>query len=745
MKTATGVRRCAFVSWVAIGLLAVAAPTAVGEQAEAEAERDIEEVLVTARKREESLLEIPESVVAISGDDIDRQGLKGLEDIGFQVPNLNLSTRLDGFPNVSIRGLGAFGNTQGAGFYLDDVQVFSDASSRFGDLERIEILKGPQGTLYGGSNIGGAIKFVSARPDADERFGRVKATLGDQGIVDVEGSLNTPLANGWGLRVFGFSVTNDGYLTNPNSSRVNGQTGDNDPDVGASEEWGYRILLAGAVNDCVSLFTSIRWNEFEGPNNTWVRELDTTLDHPNTVDTTTNPRHERRTRSAMFELTWALEAVDVVWVGSHTKTASDRYSDLDISPEYLLDLFRPEEMEVITQEVRVASSGDGSLEWLGGVYYSRYDESMDADLIWFNSSVTEDGLFTGPLACATGVGTCSGVWAGETIGLGEETRTVLTGFEQRHRQKNHFGAFANATYGVDQWELSAGLRFDQWSNDTENYDTAILGDDSGTEILPRVSASYYLDDDSMVYATVARGYEPGGFNLTNFEGESELFGFDPEEATSMEVGWKGRLADGAATASVAAFYIDYRSRQIEYQATGAGGGVIEGIINLGDSTQWGVEGNVEVRVNDQLTLSAAGGRVNAKWDSGVAVEGVDLGGTRPPVVPDLSWNLGLDYRAPMAGNVDFIAGVQVSNNGEYEGLQAWNPVTNPAFTIVNAQLGFARENWELTLNIENLTDEAYYTDVQHFPNYYLLDGGDNVVIGTLGQPRLFTASLGYFF
>ena len=128
-----------------------------------EAADTVDEVVVTARKREESLLDIPESVHAIGGADINRQNIKSLEDVGFLVPNLNLSPRADGFPNVSIRGLGSFGNTQGVGFYLDDVQVFSDASSRFGDLERIEVLKGPQGTLYGGSNIGGAIKFVSAR------------------------------------------------------------------------------------------------------------------------------------------------------------------------------------------------------------------------------------------------------------------------------------------------------------------------------------------------------------------------------------------------------------------------------------------------------------------------------------------------------------------------------------------------------------------------------------------------------
>ncbi len=159
-------------------------------QAEQSASNVIEEIIVTARKRQESLLEIPESVVAISGESIDRKNIKGLEDIGFTVPNLNLSMRADGYPNASIRGVGSFGNTQGVGFYLDDVQVFSDASSRFGDLERIEVLKGPQGTIYGGSNIGGAVKFVSARPDPNELFGRVKGLVGEQSLVDVEASLN---------------------------------------------------------------------------------------------------------------------------------------------------------------------------------------------------------------------------------------------------------------------------------------------------------------------------------------------------------------------------------------------------------------------------------------------------------------------------------------------------------------------------------------------------------------------------
>ena len=727
---------------IGTGLLAWSPPAALA--AEVEADADIEEVIVTARKREESLLEIPESVVALGGDAIDRQGLKGLEEIGFQVPNLNLSTRLDGFPNVSIRGLGAFGNTQGAGFYLDDVQIFSDASSRFGDLERIEILKGPQGTLYGGSNIGGAVKFVSARPDTEDAFGRIKGTFGEQGVVDVEANVNAPMGNGWAMRAFAFSAANDGYLVNPNSARVNGLEGGNNPDIGASDESGVRISLAGPVNDRLSAYASIRANQYDGPNNTWVRELDSSLDHPNVVDTTTNPRHHRKTRSGMLELTWELDNMDVISVSSYTRTRSDRYSDLDISPEYLLDLFRPEEMNVLTQELRVASTGEGPVEWLGGVYYSQYEEAMDADLIWFGTTASGD-LFTGPLGCALGMDTCSGVWAGEIIDNRTERRRVRTAFEKRNRDKTHLGAFANATYNVDRWELSGGLRVDEWTNETMNHDTGLSGNDSGTQVLPRVSASFHANENSMFYATAAQGYEPGGFNLTSFEGESTLFGFEPEEATNLEGGWKGRLADGAVTASVAAFYIDYNSRQVEYQAVGADGGVIEGIINLGDSTQSGVEGAVEIRVSDALTLSGALGVVNAEWDSGVEAAGVDLSGRKPPVVPDFSWNLGLDYRAPMANNVELVAGVQVSHNGEYEGLQAWNPVTNPSFTIVSGQVGIAGDNWELAVNVENVTDEAYYTDVQHFPNYYLLDGGDNIVIGTLGQPRLITASMSYAF
>ena len=706
----------------------------------------VDEIVVTARKREERAIDVPESLAVIGVEAIERTHIKGLEDVGILVPNLNLSVRADGFPNVSIRGLGSFGNTQGVGFYLDDVQIFSDASSRFGDLERIEVLKGPQGVLYGGSNIGGAVKFVSARPDPERLSGRIKVRGGEQNIIDVEGSVNVPLGDsGWAMRVFAFGYNDDGYLENPNRTRVNGLRTNNDEDIGEIEEYGVRVSLAGSITERLSAYASVRWSDLDGPNNAWVREIDDSLDHPDTVTTTFNPRHDRETFAAMLELTLEFDGFDVTSISSYTDTESVRYTDLDIREEFLLDLERPEDMKVFTQELRFTSTGDGPFQWIAGLYYSKFEEEMRSELIWFDARADAMGNFSGPLGCALGMPTCSGVWAGDTtLTLAQELDTIRTPFELRDRDKSHLAAFVNATYNWEAWEVSLGVRVDEWKNESANLDTGISSEQDDIEVLPRFSLSRSLGDDAMVYFTFAMGYEPGGFNLANFAGQNALFGFEAEDATSYELGWKGQLMDGRLTASIAAFYIDYDKRQIEFQADN-NGSVIEGIVNLGDSKHKGVEGEVAFRVNEALLLSASAGYVDAEWDNGTIVLGQDLGGRTPPVVNDFSWNLAADYRQPITDALDVIAGVQVSRSGEYEGLQAWDPITNPDYTVVNAQLGVAGKQWELVVGVENLFDEEYYHDVQRFPNFYMLDGGPNIIIGTLGQPRLLTATLSYRF
>ena len=736
-------------------LLAVfSAPIATSvASAQAQAGDDlIEEVLVTARKREESVLEIPESLSVITGENINRQNIKALKDVGFQVPNLNLSMRLDGFPNVSIRGLGAFGNTQGVGFYLDDVQLFSDASSRFGDLARIEVLKGPQGVLYGGSNIGGAVKFVSARPDAEEAFGRVKVLGGQQGMIDVEGSVNAPLGNnGWAMRLFGFGASHDGFIKNRNAVRHNGHRTSNKKNSGETEAYGGRVMIGGPLAERLSMLVTARWNEYDGPNNTWSRELKVEdWDYPTTINTgPENPRHERRTYAGMLELTWELDAFDIVSVSSFTDTHSNRYSDVDGTPEFLIDLYRPEKMNVFTQDIRFTSTTDAPLQWIFGAYYSLYDENMDSDLIIWDSRITEDGRLDGVLGCIAG-DLCSGIWAGEIVPPEEEAEAFYSAFEYRRRDKSHLAAYGNVTYDFDEWEVALGIRIDQWKNKSLNYDAGISSGLKETEVLPRGSVTRWLNEDSMIYATIALGYEPGGLNIGADFG---LLPFSAEKATSYEIGWKGRFADGRASASIAGFYIDYNKRQVEYHIV-TDAGPVEGIGNFGDSRQFGFEADLTVQVSDELTLTFAAGAIDAEWTGETLAYDIDFEGEKPPNVPDFSWNVNADYRKPINAGMDFIFGVQVSKNGAYDTVQAYHPLTNPSFTIVNAQVGVAGETWEFTVNAENLTDKAYYTDSQSFPNFYGLDAGDDcfypngdacLTIGTLGQPRLITASLSYFF
>ena len=715
----------------------------------------IEEITVTARKREENLLDIAETITAISATDIDRQNIKTLDDIGLLIPNLNLSMRADGFPNVSIRGLGSFGNTQGVGFYLDDVQLFSDASSRFGDLERIEVLKGPQGVLFGGSNIGGAVKYVSKRPSADEDSYKIKVLGGDQNIIDTEISANVGLGdNGWAMRLFAFTREDDGYLTNPRTPRVNGLRSEADPNAGAYDEEGFRVALAGPISDSASLYFTYRKNEYDGPVNMWTRELDLPITHPNVLDTGINPYHKRETDGYSLELTFERDGYDITTLSSYTDTYSERFTDVDLMPEFILDFLRPEDMEVTTQEIRFTSTDDGDLQWVAGVYFSQFDEVMRSTQLWRDARVDADGNITGALGLAIGSPTGGGVWAGQVPTASEEMDTLALPFEFRDRDKSHQSAFLNITYPLNEdWDIGLGGRLDKWENESANLDTGSVGSLGDTEFLPKLSLTKNLENDAIFYYTASLGMEPGGFNGVDSPGAAgSLYDFRSEEATQHELGWKGLIADGRGSASFALFYIDYQDCQIEFQLPNPdGGGLIEGIFNAGDSTQMGMEAEFSLRTSEFLTVNASFGFIDAEWADGTSLyDGagyVDMSGERPPVVPNNGATFSTNYSKPLANGGDFLLDFQLSYNGSFKGLQAWNPIINPSYTVASAQAGWSKNNWELMFNLENILDESYYVDVQYLSNLHAIDdnGSGNIIIGTLGQPQLFTASLTYYF
>lgn len=726
----------------------------------AQGEALLEEIIVTARKREENVLEIPESLTTFTGDMVESANINGLEDIGLLVPNLWMSRRLDGFPNVSIRGLGAFGNTQGVGFYLDDVQLFGDASSRFGDFERIEVLKGPQGILYGGANIGGAIKFVTQQPDPEAFSGRVKAQGGEDNYYDGEIQLNIPLGNDWALRLFGFAMTDDSYFVNPNSPRLNGGVTKNDRDVGKTEKYGVRAALAGNITEQLSVYATIRYNELDGPNNIWIRELTENLTHHNIVDTNYNPRHERETIGVSLDLTYDFGNFAATYLTSYTDTESDRQTDLDISQEHVLDLYRPWPVEVWTQELRFTSTDDSPLQWQAGAYYLDYKRDYEANLFipYGFCFFLDPGCNPNP---------------DDPIpfpSIEEDSPAGLFGglpFEHSDRGREQIAGYANVSYRFNNVEVAGGVRVDNWKSERTNYSAdlgglpaPLYGKQEETEVLGRGSISMFFDEDrSMVYGTVSQGFEPGDFNCC---AQSFVASFVEERATQYEIGYKGRLMDDRLVLTLAGFYIDYKDRQFELQRTDpVTNTVIENITNVGDSDAWGLEGDIVLSMHENWTLSAGFGYVDAEWDDGTLFAGaggeaINLSGRTPPNVVDWSATAALDYDQQVNDDMRLFGRLQLrykgdaSTNAQFfdspgDDFPIWE---NPDFTVVDLGAGVEWNNWEIGIHVENLFDEDYYIDVQEFPNFAgsaLPSGQGAIIIGTLEQPRRVVGSVQYHF
>jgi iron complex outermembrane receptor protein len=544
------------------------------------------------------------------------------------------------------------------------------------------------------------------------------------------------------MRLFGFYESYDGYLNNPGTPRENGQRTESSSDIGEGDQYGVRATIAGDITDRLSTFITLRHNELDGPNNTWIRELDGDFEYGNTVDVSFNPRHLRDTQGASVQFDYDFDDVLATLITSYTQTDSERDTELDMDKEWVLDLFRPEEFEAKTVEFRLSSQNDAPLQWQAGVYALDLTRDLSSVL-----NVRGGYCFLDPGDCSP-----------QPPSNDNEIQAVLP-FEVSLKEREQLAAFANITYRFNDWEFSAGIRADDWESKRTNVDTGLSGTQTDTEILSRASLTWFdPDSDSIVYGTFSQGFEPGDLNLANFSGENTLFGYDAEKANQYEVGYKGRINDSKVAITAAAFYIDYQDRQFELQTTDPAGGFVEGIINLGDSTQWGLESDVIYLINDNWTATVGVGYVNAEWNDGVIspVSGVDLSGQRPPNTAEISGTFALDYETEIDSGALLSARIQTrykgdsSTNSQFfdmpgDDFPYWE---NPSFVVVDIGGAIQWSSWEARLHIENIFDEEYYIDVQEFPNFAgtaLSGNPGSIIVGSLEQPRRAVLSLSYDF
>jgi iron complex outermembrane receptor protein len=702
----------------------------------------IAEVIVTARRRAESLQDVPVSVSALDADRIVQLQAENITGLQNAVPNLYMD-RGDGANTVIyVRGIGqndslAFADA-GVGVYVDDVFIARSQAAFLDlfDVERVEVLRGPQGTLYGRNTIGGAVKFVSAEPP--EQFGLyVEAGGGNFGYQALKARLGGPFSDDLRGKIAVAAIQRDGYATNT----VDGQ------DDGDTQSIAWRGTLAYTPTDSTRISLSVdgkrdRPDTSRSP----VRETSVTgfADPvgapftPTTFPAATNPYRVDVNANDMSDLTawgvtlkagvdlsdaWSLESIT-----SYRDMDFDLALDTDGSPLPILDILVLQDQDQFSQELRATYDAHDGLTAVAGLYYFHDDDLTfsgvdNGSLSVFGFPVTAFGLATSSLA-------------------------------DTHQTTESMAAFADASYDLTQkLTLSAGVRYTYEEKESrrrfENFfDPAIsvventppflsgvgvpgntlTGKANFDAVTPRLSISYRASDDAMLYASASRGFKSGGFDgrgTTDFGFQP----FDPETVWGYELGLKSTLADGRVIANAALFYNDYQDLQVtSFGADPVSGTFVSLFTNAAKARTQGAELELTARATAALTLNAAVGYLDAKYEEfNTLVGGVvtDVSDREMANAPEWTASLGLTYEHRLSPMLLGTVHVDGAYRGKtYTEITASEVLAQDSYTLANAFVSVRTDDdrWELRAGAQNLTDEKVRVqgfNLSEFPGYQL--------------------------
>jgi len=704
------------------GAAAAQEPAAAGASARGD------EIVVTARRRVESLQRVPVAVSAFDENRLTELQADTLSGIQYATPNLYFDQGDASNAVIYLRGIGqndslAFADP-GVGVYIDDVFIARSQAAflELFDVERVEVLRGPQGTLYGRNTIGGAVKFVSTRPP-DEFTAYLEGGYGNFDFVTVKGGIGGPIAPGVLRAKAAFSYTRrDGY----NDNLFDGK------DDGDIESFSGRGALLYTPTDDLEFLLSVD-GKIDRPDTSRSPTRETAIvgapdpvgapatlvtfpasENPFDVDVNAN----RLSDLSGFgvALTSRLKAGDALTfesITSYRMLDFDLNLDVDGSPLPILDILVIQDQFQVSQELRAIYDDGGRFTFTGGVYYFHDDDETFSGVDF--ASATVFGLFP----------------------------VILFGFPssalaETDQITNSYAAFADASLALtDRIDFSAGLRYTYEKRRSarrfENFfDTSvsviedtppflqgagvagipISGEADFDALTPKVSISYKASDDAMIYATVSRGFKSGGFDgraTTDF-GFQE---FDPEFVWSYEGGIKTSWFDGALIANAAYFYNDYTDLQVtSFGADPLSGTFVSQFTNAAEAHAQGVELELFARPHERLSITGTLGWLDAEYEEfNILVGGVVTDVSDRPLINSPRWNasLGATYEQPIGGAMIAVAHV----DGAYRGERAVEITASPELTqenhgLLNAfvALKASNERWEIRGGVKNATDEA---------------------------------------
>jgi len=714
----------------------------------------LSEVTVTARKREETLQDVPVAVTAYTADALDRLNVEDLGDLDAFVPNLTIYSARGSTSTVTayIRGVGQadplWGVDPGVGIYLDDVYIARPQGALLDvfDVERIEVLRGPQGTLYGKNTIGGAIKYISS-PLSEDFEGRASITVGNYEQADVKFGVNAPLGDsGWVARVAAASLHRDGYGEN----LTNGAPVSDKEILAARATLGY----VGAENFWLKLTadwmddqSGVRGARMLAPNNnplvpvSNIPPLDDRYDirsgMPNVNDTSMD--------GASLTMNWNLgEAWTLKSITAFRESDTETNIDFDTLPNKVADVKAFYDDEQTSQEFQLNYDNAGAFRGVMGLY-------------WF-----------------------SGEAGGQVL---NNFYNLSFGDTQGVVETDSIAVYGEGTYDFnDQWSITAGLR---WTDEEKSADvlnrcyrdatyttlalactaanlTPIAADFEDSEtfsnVSPKISVDYRWDDDTLLYGLVSRGFKSGGFNIraqaTQFP--NSRLPFEDEEVTSFEIGAKNSFANDTFFLNLAYFHNDYKDIQLsvftsyDSDGDGANDAFFGDFTNAGAGTVQGVEAEFAWQATDSFSIQGNLAWLDAEYDEFLT----EVCTTTTPRTCTISNIADSQYFTNAPEFSGAISGVHVAElgNGSLTSRVSYSyqdgvwPTTDLSTAIYQDGYGLLSAGfiydidgpWSFALEGQNLTDKEYRTT-----GYNIAALG--VLTGFYGAPRTYSLTVRYDF
>lgn len=759
--------------------LAVAVVSAV-MSGQSQAQAVLEEVIVTAQKRAESLQDTAIAITALSGDMFDDLNITSAGDYEALVPSLSVREEP---ARLALRGVGrvtnSLGTEPGIAVYVDqvyssEINVLSRSTSL--TTERVEILRGPQGTLFGRNATGGAVNVTTKRP-TEEFEHHVRATVGNYDTVNLGASSSGPLGENLGYRVYAYQQTRDGYIENQSGK-----------DIWDLDNTGFGAQLSWDITDNLDVWLSyasdltddhrsgllspgVLITPYQSDLQTqdgfflseqyqWDKENPTvkdiyTIDHGDVLRAKDEDNHKWTA-----QLTWHLDTLSVRYIGSYIENEFSG-TDGDFGFTSNPDTRGLESIEQIqdssSHEIQLISDNNGELQWVAGIYYWEEDKSQ-------------------PYRAYTPTANYLDYTVDDVDFLNMDTLQPNPGRDQVRQQADleseSLAVYADANYQFNpEWKLTVGARYTQ--DDKQGFESQFIAADveaiPGAEALiplwqafgfpenccgflvlddaidnrrvkddwSNVSGRVVLDytpyEGTLIYASIANGYKAGGFNLGTLTPEPS---FDEETVLSYEIGYKGTFND-TVRLNAAAYYYDYSDMQVRVPRLTEQNLPVQQLTNAAESEVYGIELEATWLATDQLTLMANYSYLHGEYsDFCCEIDTIgdpdggpkDLSGNPLIQAPENKFFINASYEILTASAGDWVLSGSYSWVDERQ-YDAFNTAATLAdsYDRVDAMATWfsPNQNWRVILSGRNLTDEETYTSLNRLNSTSALTGWPN--------------------